>query len=139
MSAIRIYDSVLTITIGETAYEVPHYNSVEIESPERVRKVRGANAGDKIGITYKEGLTEATTITVTIVDCPAELHTALAQGFEDATPMKVECISESDSSQVVASDCVLSRAPHQLSIADGAESMNLELLFETFDVVTEYK
>lgn len=139
MSAIRIYDGQLTISDADgNVYEFLHFDSVGVDTTARTRITRGANAGDRLGVSYKEGLKEADTMTIVAVDVPADLHTQLKTWYDAATRLKIECV-DSIGSSVVAFDSVISREPHQLSIDESVESMNLELIFESFNITTTYK
>ncbi len=63
----------------------------------------------------------------------AELKGVLDAAFDAQTRLDVYCIDRTDGSSKMGKNAVLCNKPQQLTIADSAESMNVSLMFETFD------
>ncbi len=101
--------------------------------------IRGSNAGNKLGLAYKEGLKEAKKITLTVIDIPVDVHNLLKTAYTDGTRMDCFCVSRVDGSSKIAKNAVLSQSPKQLSMDDSAQSLNTALLFESFDVEEVHK
>lgn len=139
MSVFKLYDCDIGITLNDTVYSFVHVDSVQIEDPERTRLVRGANAGNTTGIAYVEGLKEAKTVTIPVIGIPAALHDALKKAYKEKTRMDVHCISRSDGSSKIAKKAILTQSPKQLNVDDTAESMNMTLAWESFDVEEIHK
>ncbi len=135
----KLYDCDFGLTLGGVNYDFEHVNNLTIEDPEKTKLIRGGNASNKTGLVYKEGLKDAKTITVTIIGMPAELHNLLKQAYADRTRMDCFCISRVDGSSKIAKNSVLSQEPKQLTLDEGAESMNTALIFESFDVSEVHK
>jgi hypothetical protein len=133
MSIFRIYDSDFGIKINGVNYDFQHVQDLQIEDPEMTRLTRGANASNKTGLIYKEGIKEPKKWTVTIMNMSLELKGVLDAAYNDRSRMDVYCISRIDGSSKMAKEAILSQQPQQLSIVDGPESMNVSLIFETFD------
>lgn len=139
MSIFKLYECDVSLSINGTTYQFLHVQSVTYEDPERTRLIRGNNAGNNIGISYREGLDEAKVITLTVKGMSASLHSLLKQCFKDQTRMDVEVISRKDGSSKIAKNAVLAQSPKQLTIDDSAESMDTALIFESFDVDEVHK
>lgn len=130
----KLYDCDVGVTIGGVNYEFDHVAEVTIENPEKTRLVRGANAGNKTGLDYKEGVKDAHTISMTIIGLSKALHTLLVQTFNDRSRVDGYVISRSDGSSKKFNQAVLSQSPQQLTLNDTPESLNTVLMFESFDV-----
>lgn len=129
----KMYDCDFGIKINGTKYDFDDVAEVQIEDPERNKLTRGANAKNKVGLSYKEGLKEPKRWTIPIMNMSAALKGVLDSAFENQTRLEVFCISRSDGSSKMARNAILSNRPQQLTIDDTAESMNVSLEFETFD------
>lgn len=139
MASFKIYDCDFGIKYNGQNYEFTHVNSLTIEDPETTRLIRGSNAGNKTGLPYKEGIKDAKKITVTILGMTADLKAVLDQAFENKDRLDVYAISRSDGSSKIGKNAVLSQQPQQLSLDESAESMNVALAFETFDLSEVHK
>ncbi len=127
------------VKIGGVAYDFDYIASLKVDDPEKNKLTRGANAKNKIGLVYKEGLKEPKVWTVTIMNMSAALKTRLDQAFEDQERCEVYGIDRTTGSSKMAKNAILSNQPQQLSIDESAESMNVELIFETFDSNENHK
>ncbi len=139
MAQFKIYDCDFGIKIDGVSYEFTHVNELTIEDPENTKLVRGANAGNKMGLVYKEGIKEPKKISVTIMDMPIALKEVLDIAYDGRTRLDVYCISKTDGSSKMAKNAVLSQIPQQLSINDSADSLNVKLDFESFDLSETHK
>lgn len=135
----KMYNSDFGIKINSVAYNFTHVADMAIEDPEFNKLIRGSNAGNKQGLTYKEGLREPKVITVTIMEMDAALVTVLNNAFRDQTRLEVYCIDRGDGSSKIAKNAILSQQPRQLTLDDTPESMNVALVFESFDLVETHK
>lgn len=139
MATFKIYDCDFGFTLNGVNYEFTHVDNMTIEDPERTRLVRGANASNKTGLIYREGVKDAKTITVTVMGLTADLFNLLKAAYADQSRMDCFCIARSDGSSKIAKNAVLSQEPKQLTIDDSAESMNVALIFESFDISEVHK
>lgn len=139
MAVFKMYECDFIVTIDGVNYQFTHVEGLQIEDPERTRLIRGANAGNKLGLSYKEGLKEAKVITLTVLDIPAELHNVLKTAYAEQKRMDVAVVSRADGSSKIAKNAVLSQDPKQLNMDDSAESLNVALVFESFDVSEVHK
>lgn len=135
----KMYDCDFGVTINGTNYGFTHVVSVVIEDPERRRLRRGSNASNDVGIDYREGLSEAKTTTATILGITKDLHNLLKQCFRDGTRMDFYAINKKDGSGKTSKNAVLSQDPKQLNMDDSPESMQLVLVFESFNVSEVHK
>lgn len=135
----KLYECDFGVTIRGTNYDFVHVDSLQIEDPERTRLIRGANAGNKTGIVYKEGISEAKTWTVNVYEVPAALHTLMKDVYEKKERLDCYAISRVDGSSKIAKNAILSQSPKQLTMDDSPESMALALIFESFDVEEVHK
>src|SRR4051812_42579651 len=109
MASFRLYNCDVGIKINGVAYDFEHVQSVVIEDPESTKLTRGANAGNKRGIVYKEGLKEPKKITATIMEMSVELKAVLDAAYEDETRIDFFVIDRQDGSGKTAKECVLSQ------------------------------
>jgi len=129
----KIYNCDFGIKISGVNYDFTHVDSVQIEDPTRNRLTRGANAGNKVGLAYKEGLKEPTKWTIPILEMSAALKSVLDGAFNAQSRLEVYCIDRNDGSSKIAKNAILCNKPQQLTIDETPESMQVSLEFETFD------
>lgn len=139
MAIFKLYDCDVGLTLNGVNYDFTHVVNIEIEDPERQRLTRGANAGNKTGISYREGLKEAKTVTYTVIGMPLALHNLLKEAFKNGTRMDAYIISRVDGSSKIAKNAVLAQAPKQMTLDDSPDSMNTQLIFESFDIDEVHK
>lgn len=135
----KIYDCDFGIKYNGVNYDFTHVQDLQIEDPENTKLVRGSNAGNKEGLVYKEGLKDPKKMTVTILGMSSDLKAVLDQAFNNKDRLDAFCISRSDGSAKMAKNAVLSTMPQQLAVNDTPESMNVALVFETFDLSEVHK
>lgn len=135
----KMYDCDFGIKLNGVGYSFTHVQSLQIEDPEFTRLTRGANAGNKVGLAYKEGIKDPKRITTTILEMSPELKAVLDTAYEDKSRMEVYAISRADGSSKMGKDCVLSQQPQQLNLDENPESMNVALVFETFNLSEVHK
>lgn len=139
MTIFKMYECDFGVTINGTNYDFTHVENLEIEDPERTRLIRGSNAGNKTGLSYREGLKEAKTVTLTVIGMPLEVFDLLKSAYDDQTRMDCYCVSRLDGSSKIAKNAVLSQSPKQLTMDDSAESLNTALVFESFEIEEIHK
>lgn len=135
----KLYDCDFGVTVRGVNYDFTHVENLQIEDPERTRLVRGGNAGDNLGLVYKEGIKEAKTITLTVIGMPVAVHNLLKDVYKNRERIDVYAISRVDGSSKIGKNAVLSQEPKQLNLDDTSESMNTALVFESFDVSEVHK
>lgn len=135
----KLYDCDVGLVIRGVRYDFEHVQSVTVDDPERVRLARGANAGNKTGVSYREGLTEAKTMTMNIMGMPKELHDLLKEVYDAQERIDAYVISRRDGSSKNSKQSVLSQSPKQLNLDDSAESMNTAIILESFDTDEVHK
>jgi hypothetical protein len=133
MASFKIYNCDFGVKVNGVSYDFEHVSSLQIESTVRNRITRGANAKNKIGITYKDGLNEPDRWTIPILQMSSALKDVLDSAFELGTRLECYCIDRTDGSSKMAKNAVLSNQPQQLTIDASAESLEVSLEFETFD------
>lgn len=135
----KMYDCDFGIKYNGVNYDFEHVQDLTIEDPESTKLVRGANAGNKIGLVYKEGIKDPKRITVTILNMSVALKAVLDAAFEAKDRLDVYCINRNDGSSKIAKNSVLSQQPQQLLVDESPESMNVSLIFESFDLSEVHK
>lgn len=139
MASFKIYNSDFGIKYNGVNYDFTHVENLTIENPENVRLTRGANAGNKTGLVYREGVKQPKRVSVTIIGMSAELKTVLDQIFSNQDRVDVYCVDRTDGSSKIGKQAILSQEPMQLNVDEGAESMNVVLAFETYDLTETHK
>ena len=135
----KIYDCDIGVKINGVSYDFTHVQSVTIEDPENTRLTRGANASNKLGIAYKEGIKDPSKVTIPIIEMSLELKEVLDAAYIAKTRMDVYCISRSDGSSKMAKNAVLCQKPQQLTLDESPESMNVSLSWDSFDMSEIHK
>ncbi len=135
----KIYDCDFGVKYNGVNYDFTHVQSVTIEDPENTKLIRGANGGNKMGLVYKEGLKEPKKITAVIIGMDSSLKAVLDQAYDNKDRLDFFCVARSDGSSKIGKNAVLSMQPMQLNIDEGPESMNVSLVFETFDLGEVHK
>lgn len=92
MSNFKIYNSDFGVTVRGVNYDFEHVDNLTIEDPERTRITRGANAGNKVGIVYKEGVKEAKTLSVTVLGLTKELFELLKSVYDNEERVDAYCV-----------------------------------------------
>lgn len=139
MAVFKLYDCDVGIKVEGTAYEFEHVVSVTITDPERNRLTRGNNAKNNDGLAYKDGLKDPKQWVMPMMQLTPALKTLLDGCFENQTRLEVFAISRKDGSSKMAKKAVLSNRPQQLQMDDTAESMQVSLEFESFDLSEVHK
>lgn len=135
----KMYDCDFGIKYNGVNYDFEHVQDLQIEDPESTRLVRGANAGNKVGLVYKEGIKDPKRVTVTIMNMSAELKGVLDSAYDNKDRLDVFCVNRIDGSSKIAKNAVLSQQPQQLTVDESPESMNVALVFESFDLSEVHK
>lgn len=135
----KLYNCDVGIKKNGTTYMFPDVAEVQGEDPERNRLTRGANASNKIGLVYKDGIKEPKRCTIPIMNMSAALKAVLDASFENQDRQDVFVIDRTDGSSKMWKNAILSNKPQQLTLDDSAESMNVSLEFETFDFEEDHK
>lgn len=133
------YECDFGVTVNGQNYDFEHVASFNTEDPEKTRLVRGGNAGNKIGLVFKEGIKDPKIVTVTIMGMSKTIHDLLKDAYDNHARLDCYCVSRVDGSSKIAKNAVLSQEPKQLQVDDAAESMNVALVFESFDVSEVHK
>lgn len=135
----KLYDCEVGIKLEGLSYVFDHVASVTIQDPEKNKLTRGANSTDKQGLAYKEGLKEPKMWTMPIMNMSPELKAVLDDAFENQKRCEVYAISRSNGSSKMARSALLANRPQQLTLDDTAESMQVSLEFESFDMSEVHK
>lgn len=135
----KIYNCDFGMKIAGENYDFEHVAELIIESAQRNRLTRGANASNKVGLAYREGIKEPDRWTLPILSMSAELKGVLDDAFKNQTRIDVYAIDRSDGSAKWAKQAILSNSPQQLTLDETPESMNVSLEFETFDSTEVHK
>src|SRR5688572_23952063 len=107
----KIYNCDFGIKVNSVSYDFDHVAELQIEDNERNRLTRGANAKNKIGLVYKDGLKEPKRWTLPILNMSAALKVVLDSAFEDQTRVEVYCIDRASGSSKMAKSAVLANRP----------------------------
>ena len=129
----RMYECEFGFKYNGIDYTFTNVMSLQIEDNEMTRLTRGANGKNVSGLIYKEGITEPKRWTVTIRDMTPEIKALLDTVYKDQERVDVYCISETTGSSKIAKNAILSQVPQQLLVDESPDSMNVALMFETFD------
>lgn len=129
----RLQDCDFGVTVNGINYNFEHVDSMSLEDPENTRLTRGANAGNKIGIVYKEGTKEAKKLTVTLPGMDPDLFNILKDCHANETRLDCFCVNRKSGAQKIFKNSILSQEPRQVTVDDSVESLNVVLIFESYD------
>lgn len=136
----KMYNCDFGIKLNNVDYIFPNVDSLVIEDPEFNRITRGANGQDKIGLNYREGTKEPKTVTVTVLGMSADLKSVLDECYKKASRIDaVYAIDRTDGSGKMAKQAILCQQPQQLTLDDSPESMNVALMFQSYDLTETHK
>lgn len=135
----QIYNCDFGFKMDGVKYEFDHVAELQSEDPERNRLTRGANAKNKTGLVYKDGLREPKRWTIPILQMSAALKEALDLAFDQQKRIEPYCIDRKDGSMKMMKQAILSNRPQQLTLDDSAESMNVSIEFESFEPIEVHK
>lgn len=139
MAKFSLYDCDVGFKIDGVRYDFDHVDSVQIENPEMTRLTRGANAGNKRGLVYKEGVKEPRKITTMIMGMSPELKARMDLAHDNQERIDFFCIARSDGSSKMGKECILCQKPEQLTLDESVESLNVQVIMETYDLVENHK
>jgi len=139
MSTFKLYECDFGVTIRGTNYDFTHVDSLQIEDNEKTRLVRGGNASNKTGLVFKEGMKDAKVVTVTVLGMDVAIYNLLRECYNTKERVEAYCVSRVDGSNKIAKDAVLSQLPQQLTVDETAESMNVALMFESYNIDEVHK
>jgi len=129
----KMYNSDFGFKYNGVDYRFDHVESFTIEDPESTKLVRGANAQNKMGLVYKEGSKEPKRLTVTVIGMTADIYAVLKNIYVKKERLDPYAIDRADGSSKIGRNAILCTEPQQLMIDESAESMNVALIFESFD------
>lgn len=134
----KLYDCEFGVKINSVSYAFDHVDSITIEDPEFTRLTRGANARNLTGLVYKEGTKEPKRWTTTMIQMSLELKGVLDAAYKAQTRVDVYAIA-ADGSSKMAKNAILCQYPQQMTLDESPESMNVSLIFESFELSEVHK
>lgn len=134
-----MYNCDFGIKYGGVTYDFEHVDSMAIEDPETTKLIRGSNAKNKTGLVYSQGSKEPKKLTVTLIGVSAEMYALLTTIYSAKARCECYCIDRVTGSSKIAKEAVLSQQPCQLTVDESPESMNVALIFETFNFAEVHK
>lgn len=136
----KMYNCDFGFKLNDVSYDFQHVDSFAVEDPTFNRLVRGSNATNKEGLIYTEGTKEPKTVTVTILGMPTSIKNILAKTFAEKKRLdSIYAIDRTDGSSKIGRNAILCQEPIQLMIDESQESMNVSLVFQTFDLEDNFK
>lgn len=135
----KLYECDVGVKYNGVSYLFDHVVSWVVEDPQNTKLTRGANAGNKLGLAFTEGLKEPKRITCMIMGLTKDLVAVLNTIYENQDRCDVFAIARKDGSSQKGANSVLCQKPRQLTLDDSAESLHVQLVFETFDLEEDHK
>jgi len=135
----KMYECDFGVKINGVSYDFPHIQDLTIENPEKTKLIRGSNGTNKQGLSFKEGLKDPKVITVNILGMTVDLKAVLDSAYDNQTRVDVYVINRKDGSSKIARDAVMSQQPMQLKLDENPDSLNVALVFESYDYSEVHK
>ena len=139
MAIFKIYDCDFGVKVDGVDYQFTNIENFTMTDPEFNRLTRGANGQNKSGLVYKEGIKQPKELTVTIIDMSIALKAVLDSCYNDQTRLEAYAISRVDGSAKILRNAILIQQPQQKVLDESPESMNVELMFQSFDSIENHK
>lgn len=135
----KIYNCDFGFKYNGVSYDFEHVTELQIEDTERNRLSRGANAKNKVGFAYKDGLREPKRWTIPMIGLTPALKAVLDDVYENQARIECYCIDRTDGSSKMARNAILSNRVQQLTLDETADSLVCSMEFETFDSSETHK
>jgi chemotaxis regulatin CheY-phosphate phosphatase CheZ len=135
----KIYNCDIGFKYNGVSYDLDHVDSVVEENPQMNNITRGANGSNKVGLVFKEGIKEPITYSFTAVGISQEIKALLDTIYDDQERVEFYVIDRTDGSSKIGRNAILKNKPRQLSLDETAESMNVEIIWASFDVEEVHK
>ena len=126
------------ITIGAVKYDFSaNFTSTNAEQSQMNHLTRGGSGKSKVGLIYTEGNASPDVATTVLSGADASVLIALQNAFKNRTRIDLYIIDPVSNWKRFYKNAVIQKMPRQLAIAEGADSMNIEVIVESFDVDEE--
>ncbi len=135
----KMYNCDFVLKHNDVTYQFEHVENVSVEDPESVKLIRGSNRFNKEGLVYTEGSKDPKRVTMTLMGVSQDINSLFKEIYEDKSRVELSIIDRTDGSGKIAKQAILSQMPQQLSIDESPESMNVAVIFESFDVNEVHK
>jgi hypothetical protein len=135
----KMYNCDFGIKYDSVAYDFDHVESIVVEDPTTTKLIRGSNAKNKTGLVYTEGTKEPKKLTVTLIGISQAMYDLFTTIYETKARCECYCIDRVTGSSKIAKQAVLSNQPMQLTVDESPESMNVVVIFNSFDYTEVHK
>lgn len=136
---LNISDCDVGFSINGTNYTFDHVDGVTIEDPRRAHIIRGVNSTSKKGLRYREGTASPYVVTARLKSISVAFERLLRDKFDADGRVDFWVIDRADGSSKRFSNSCLQNAPKQLNITEGEDSLDIEVMLESFDFTADYK
>lgn len=133
-----LYDCAFSIKITDVIYNFEHVDSVAFEDPKETKLTRGGDGRNKVGLIYTQGHKEPEVATLVLPGVSKALLEVLVRAHAAKTRVEFSAIA-SDGSGKTAKDAIIRQRPQQLTIDESIESLNVQLVLESFNVTEVHK
>ena len=135
----KLYNSDVGLKYNSVFYQFTHVDSVVLEDPQTTKLVRGANAGNKTGLVYQEGIKDAKKLTIDLFGLSESEFNMFETVFNTKARVEVSVIDRDTGSSKIAKEAILTMQPRQMTLDETPDSMKVSLVFETFHFVESHK
>lgn len=109
-------------------------DSVTVESPEKKHLTRGANGRNTRGLIYTEGRKDPMRVTVVFVGLHKAHANLFKEMYDEDERVEAYCIDRKTGQKRIFKECIISEKPIQTTMSEGAEELNVQVIFETYNV-----
>lgn len=136
---LNISDCDVGFSINGTNYTFQHCDSVTIEDPHKGHIIRGVNSTSKTGLAYKEGTGSPYVATAKLKSVSVAFELLLEAQFNNSERVDFWVIDKKTGSNKFFKSAALQHAPKQLNITEGEDSLDIEVVVESFDYNADYR
>lgn len=134
MAFFQLLNCDIGLTIRDVNYDFEDLDVAEQEDPRQINLKRGAIGKSTSGIPYGEGWGDPMVHTFTLVNIPSALLTLLREIFNKKGIERLSgyIIDRNTGSSRTIKKAVLGAEPKQLSIGEGADSLNIQVVLRSY-------
>lgn len=136
---LNIADCDVGFSINGTNYTFEHVDSVVIVDPRKSHLIKGVNSSSKRGLKYREGTGSPWTATLKLRSISTAFETLLEDTFNSDDRLDFWVIERKSGTNKMFKDACLQNTPKQLNITEGEDSLDVELVIESFDYNSDYR
>jgi hypothetical protein len=129
---------IITETASGRAYHFIGLHSFSIEDPRATHLTRGSDGLSKDGIEYSEGNSQPVVVTAT-VRTTQNFYPVFTKLYQNKTRFNVSIADTNDGRTIDIQRAIIQKRPIQTLVDESEDSVNVDFVFESFNLDANYK